>query len=342
MRKPWRCTVQTSNESRSLLVEDASQRFADLRQEIHRVLIGQDQLIELMVLSLLADGHLLIIGVPGLAKTLAVRVLARTLGLKFQRIQFTPDLLPSDITGSDVLEGTPLEGGFRFRFLPGPLFANLILADEINRTPPRTQAALLEAMEERSVTVGGVTHPLPRPFIVLATQNPIEQEGTFPLPEAQLDRFAFSLEMDYPSLEEEIAIVSQPPSPDLEDLKKVLGAEEILEFQRMTREIPVPAEIQELAVNLVRRTRPGDSAPQVTRRYIQWGVSPRGAQILVHAGRARALLYGHPVVGATDLVAVAPYVLSHRVVLNYQALREGVRPAVIIQELIHTLEITLG
>jgi MoxR-like ATPase len=339
MKKHWRCIV--APDDLPLKPEVVSHRFSELREEIHKVLVGQDLLIELMILSLLTDGHLLIVGVPGLAKTLAVRILARALGLKFQRIQFTPDLLPSDITGSDVLEGTPLEGGFRFRFLPGPLFANLILADEINRTPPRTQAALLEAMEERAVTVGGVTHPLPRPFIVLATQNPIEQEGTFPLPEAQLDRFTFSLEMDYPSLEEEIAIVSRPPSPDLEGIQKVLDAEEILRFQRAVREIPVPLEIQELAVNLVRRTRPSGDAPEITRRYVQWGVSPRGAQLLVHAGRARALLYGHPVVGATDLVAVAPHVLSHRLILNYQGIREGIRPIKIVQELIHTLEVFL-
>lgn len=343
IRKHWRPTLHpVSDLLPSEVLMQIPQRFQELKAEIHRVIVGQEQLIELMILALLTEGHMLIVGVPGLAKTLAVRVLAQALGLKFQRIQFTPDLLPSDITGSDVLEGTPLEGGFRFRFLPGPLFANLILADEINRTSPRTQAALLEAMQERCVTVGGVTHPLPRPFVVLATQNPIEQEGTFPLPEAELDRFSYSLEMGYPTKEEEMAIVSRPPISEVSGVNPVLSGEEILRFQGIVRELPVPAEVQELAVTLVRRSRPQDeAAPAITQKYVQWGVSPRGAQVLLHAARAQALLKGHPFVGATDLLAVAPYVLPHRLVLNYQGIRERIKPLEIIQELVGTIEVSL-
>lgn len=314
-------------------------RLEELKEEVHKYIVGQEQLIELMLLSLLCNGHLLIVGVPGLAKTLAVRVLAQALGLKFQRIQFTPDLLPSDITGSDVLEGTPLEGGLRFRFLEGPLFANLILADEINRTPPRTQAALLEAMQERAVTVGGVTHPLPQPFLVLATENPIEQEGTFPLPEAELDRFAFSLEMDYPTREEELEIVSRPPVEEIRGIRKVLEGSEILSYQKVVREVPVPREVQELAVDLVRSTRPGREAGALVQEYVQWGVSPRGAQVLLHGARAHAVLKGQPFAGASNLVAVAPYVLSHRLVLNYRGVKERLRPRTLVEELISSLQI---
>ncbi len=291
-----------------------------LEEQISRVIIGQRQIVESLLIALLAGGHCLLVGVPGLAKTLLIRTLAQALDLQYGRIQFTPDLMPSDITGTDVLEEDPQTGHKVFRFVQGPIFANIILADEINRTPPKTQAALLEAMQEHAVTASGQTMKLPEPFFVLATQNPIEQEGTYPLPEAQLDRFLFELRIDYPSIVEEEQIVRTTTALDQEPVESVLDGERIIAFQRLVRQVPIADHLIRYAVRLARASRPADEvAPDYVREMVNWGAGPRASQYLALAAKARAALDGRHAVSQQDIDAVALPVLRHRIVVNFHA-----------------------
>ena len=291
-----------------------------LEEQISRVIVGQRQIVESLLIALLAGGHCLLVGVPGLAKTLLIRTLAQALDLQYGRIQFTPDLMPSDITGTDVLEEDPQTGHKVFRFVQGPIFANIILADEINRTPPKTQAALLEAMQEHAVTASGQTMKLPEPFFVLATQNPIEQEGTYPLPEAQLDRFLFELRIDYPSIAEEEQIVRTTTALDQEPVESVLDGERIIAFQRLVRQVPIADHLIRYAVRLARASRPADEvAPNYVREMVNWGAGPRASQYLALAAKARAALDGRHAVSQQDIDAVALPVLRHRIVVNFHA-----------------------
>ena len=299
------------------------EKYGILKQEISKVIVGQHEAVDSLLLSIFSGGHCLLLGVPGLAKTLMVSTLARTLGLSFNRIQFTPDLMPSDITGSEILDSSR-----QFRFIQGPVFANIVLADEINRTPPKTQAALLEAMQERNVTVSGTSYPLPSPFFVLATQNPIEQEGTYPLPEAQLDRFMFNVKLDYPSFDEEVAIVKQTTVHQSQEIEKVLSADEILTYQEIIRHMPVPDNVVEHAVRLVTSTR--DNA----NKYISWGAGPRASQYLIIGARCHAAIHGKYSPDAEDVHAVAFNVLRHRIVRNYYAEAEGISTDDIIASLL--------
>lgn len=298
-------------------------KYDILKKEIGKIIVGQHEAIDSLLLSIFSGGHCLLLGVPGLAKTLMVSTLARTLGLSFSRIQFTPDLMPSDITGSEILDSSR-----QFRFIQGPVFANIVLADEINRTPPKTQAALLEAMQERNVTVSGTSYPLPSPFFVLATQNPIEQEGTYPLPEAQLDRFMFNVKLDYPSFEEEVSIVKQTTVNQTQSIEKVLSADEILNYQDVIRHMPVPDNVVEYAVRLVTSTR--DKA----NKYISWGAGPRASQYLIIGARCHAAIHGKYSPDAEDIHAVAFNVLRHRIVRNYYAEAEGISTDDIIANLL--------
>ncbi|MCM1531520.1 MAG: AAA family ATPase [Bacteroides sp.] len=297
-----------------------AQRYALLRKEIAKRIVGQDEAVESILISIFSRGHALLVGVPGLAKTLLVQTLAQVMDLSFSRIQFTPDLMPSDITGSEILDHDR-----NYKFLKGPVFAHIVLADEINRTPPKTQAALLEAMQEKRVTVGGTTYALPEPFFVLATQNPIEQEGTYPLPEAQLDRFMFQISLDYPALEEEIGIVKATTLDREVTLNALMGEKEILYFQHLIRQIPVPDPLYEYAVRLVASTRPNQpGAPEITKKYISWGGGPRASQYLIIAAKCHAALHGKFSPAKEDVKAVALSVLRHRVVKNYKAEAEGI------------------
>ena len=311
------------NELLDLLVE----KYGALRQEIGKVIVGQHEAVDSLLLSVFTGGHCLLLGVPGLAKTLMVNTLSRTLGLTFSRIQFTPDLMPTDITGSEILDQSR-----QFRFVKGPVFAGIVLADEINRTPPKTQAALLEAMQEHAVTVAGVTYPLPEPFFVLATQNPIEQEGTYPLPEAQLDRFMFNVRLDYPSFEEEVDIVKQTTAAAVAEPQQVLTAEEIIAFQQAIRRMPVPDNVVQYAVRLVASTRPDNT--QNTKKYISWGAGPRASQYLVMGAKSHAALHGKYSPDCEDVRAVAFNVLRHRIVRNYYAEAEGISTDQIIESLL--------
>ncbi len=311
-------------------VERFGERYRRLKAEVNKVIIGQDAAVDHVLLGIFSRGHCLLVGVPGLAKTLLVNTVARALGLTFNRIQFTPDLMPSDIVGSEIL------GEDRhFRFIKGPLFANIVLADEINRTPPKTQAALLEAMQERSVTAAGQTHRLPDPFFVLATQNPIEQEGTYPLPEAQLDRFMFDIRVDYPSFSEEVAVVKATTGDAQPAIEPVLTADEILHFQGLVRRIPVADNVLEYAVKLASRTRPGLSgAPAIINEHVAWGAGPRASQYLVVGAKAHALAMGRFSPDIADVQAVALPILRHRIVRNYKAEAEGVTVDRIVGELL--------
>ena len=303
--------------------------YKRLKDEIHKVIIGQDEVVDQVLISIFSRGHCLLVGVPGLAKTLLVNTIARTLGLSFNRVQFTPDLMPSDIVGSEILDESR-----QFKFLKGPLFANIVLADEINRTPPKTQAALLEAMQERSVTTAGQNYPLPDPFFVLATQNPIEQEGTYPLPEAQLDRFMFNIWVDYPSFEEEMAIVKATTANVESELKQVLDGDQINAYQKLIRRIPVPDNVLEYAVQLVAKTRlKSDSAPKLTKDFITWGAGPRASQNLIVGAKCHAALKGKFSPDIEDVKAVALPILRHRLVRNYRAEAEGYSMDRIITEL---------
>jgi MoxR-like ATPase len=317
------------------LLERLSRARAELEAAIGRRVIGQHAVVEGLLTALLADGHVLLVGVPGLAKTLLVSTLADALDLKFSRIQFTPDLMPSDITGTEVLEEERATGRRVFRFVRGPIFAHVVLADEINRTPPKTQAALLQAMQERAVTAAGDTMKLDRPFFVLATQNPIEQEGTYPLPEAQLDRFMLELRIGYPTREEEERVAMQTTGELTPDVHPVLGAAELLELQRLVRRVPAPPSLVSYAVRLARATRPDDAdSPEPTRRYISWGAGPRASQFLVLGAKARAALHGRGVPNFEDVRAVAPAVLRHRVVTSFQAEADGRTAADLVAELL--------
>ncbi|MFO7655315.1 MAG: AAA family ATPase [Candidatus Krumholzibacteriia bacterium] len=306
-------------------IDGLRQSYGAMRAEVGRTIIGQDRVIEEMMIALFAGGHVLLEGVPGLAKTLLISSIARVLDLTFSRIQFTPDLMPSDITGSEVLEENPATRRREFRFLRGPIFANVILADEINRTPPKTQAALLQAMQENQVTAGGETHDLQSPFFVLATQNPIEQEGTYPLPEAQLDRFMFNVLITYPDPAEELAIVEATTGARGELPRQVLGREEVLAFQELVTRVPVAENVSRHAVRLVRATRPvGEEAARAAAEFLAWGAGPRAAQFLVRGAKTRALLSGRPTPDIDDVRRIAAPVLRHRLVTNFHAEAEGV------------------
>lgn len=305
-------------------------KHKELKQEIAKIIVGQHAVIDQILLSIYTGGHSLLIGVPGLAKTLMVNTIAQTLGLDFKRIQFTPDLMPSDILGSEVLDQSR-----NFKFIKGPIFSNIILADEINRTPPKTQAALLEAMQERSVTISGKQHKLELPYFVLATQNPIEQEGTYPLPEAQLDRFMFAIELKYPSIEEEIQVVKATTSDKTPTVNKLFNAAEILEVQLLVRRIPVPENVVEYAVKLVNSTRPNlDSASDYVKQYIDWGAGPRASQNLVLGAKAHAAIKGKFSPDIEDVKAVAMGILRHRIIKNYKAEAEGISEEDIINQLL--------
>jgi MoxR-like ATPase len=309
--------------------------YTALRAEIAKVIVGQEAIVEQLLIALLARGHCLLVGVPGLAKTLLIKTLAEVLDLKFSRIQFTPDLMPGDITGTEIIEEEPSSGGKRFRFVRGPVFANIVLADEINRTPPKTQAALLEAMQEHRVTASGETHHLQEPFFVLATQNPIEQEGTYPLPEAQLDRFMFNLWLDYPSAEEEVAIVRSTTSLFAPTLGQILTGEQIIAFQSLIRRVPVAENVIDYAVRLARQTRPRtDQAPQFIRNWLSWGAGPRASQYLILGAKTRALLDGRATPDIDDVRAVAPPTLRHRIVLNFNAEADGISAIDVVQRLL--------
>ncbi|MDX1962613.1 MAG: MoxR family ATPase [Pirellulales bacterium] len=305
-----------------------------LRQELSKTIVGQQSVIEQLLIALVAQGHCLLVGVPGLAKTLLIRSLAEALTLEFRRIQFTPDLMPTDITGTEVIQEDKATGERHFRFLPGPIFGNVLLADEINRTPPKTQAALLEAMQERQVTVGGTRHLLPSPFFVLATQNPIEQEGTYPLPEAQLDRFMFMVKVDYPAEEEELEIVKRTTSDAQPKIVPTWGSEQIREFTTIVRRIPIADHLTRFALQLTRLSRPGSpTAPDLVRQYVTWGAGPRASQFLVLAAKARAALQGRAHVMTEDIQAAALPVLRHRIVTNFHAEAEGIDADTVIERL---------
>ena len=310
-------------------VDALAQSYRDLSSEIGKVIVGQQDVVQAVIISLFSNGHSLLVGVPGLAKTLLVSTIADVLDLDFKRIQFTPDLMPSDITGSEILGENR-----QFKFNEGPLFSNIVLADEINRTPPKTQAALLEAMQERSVTVGGTRHLLPAPFFVLATQNPIEQEGTYPLPEAQLDRFMFNIFLDYPSYEEEVAIVNATTMENKYELKNIVTGEQIVGFHKLIRKIPIAQNVLEYCVNMSTRTRPNtDRATEAVNKYISWGAGPRASQYLVLGAKCHAAINGKYSPDIEDVQAIAKYVLRHRIVRNYKAEAEGITEENIIEGL---------
>ena len=305
-------------------------------KELHKVIVGQDEVIEQILISLLAGGHSLLLGVPGLAKTLIINTLSRTLSLSFQRIQFTPDLMPSDITGTEILEEERKTGKREFRFLKGPIFANMILADEINRTPPKTQAALLQAMQEFQVTAGGHTFQLEQPFFVLATRNPIEQEGTYPLPEAQLDRFMFEVVIDYPEPDEEVRIVETTTSAYVNEINSVIGRNEILELQNLVRRVPVSNSLVNDVVKLIGLTRPSNNSekPKFVKEWVTWGASPRASQYVVLGAKAKALLDGRTTPSMSDVNSVLKPVLRHRLILNFAAEAENITTDVVIEKLI--------
>jgi len=312
-----------------IAVENLVRKYNDLKQEVGKIIIGQHDAIDHVILSILCGGHSLLIGVPGLAKTLLVNTISQTLGLNFKRIQFTPDLMPSDIVGSEILDENR-----HFKFIKGPIFSNIILADEINRTPPKTQAAMLEAMQEKSVTVAGHQYYLDKPFFVLATQNPIEQEGTYPLPEAQLDRFMFSIFLDYPSYQEEIDIVKSTTTDETKQINSIFSVEEILNLQQLIRRIPVADNVVEYAVSLVVKTRPGsDKATALVKDYIDWGAGPRASQNLIIAAKGYAAIHGKFSPDIEDVQAVAYAILRHRIVKNYKAEAEGITEEKLIKSL---------
>jgi MoxR-like ATPase len=317
------------------LLEEVSRVAGELRDEVSRRVVGQQQVVDGLLVALLTNGHALLVGVPGLAKTLLVSTLAEALDLRFQRIQFTPDLMPSDITGTEVIEEDRTTGRRVFRFVHGPVFANVVLADEINRTPPKTQAALLQAMQAHAVTAAGETYTLPAPFFVLATQNPIEQEGTYPLPEAQLDRFMFELRISYPSRTEEEAVVMRTTGDDSPVVRPVVQGERLLALQQLVRRVPAAPSVVAYAVRLARATRPdGEEAPSVIRSYVSWGAGPRASQYLVLGAKARAAMRGDPVPSLEDVRAVAHAVLAHRVVPNFEAEADGMTSRQIVDQLL--------
>ncbi|HTL51321.1 MAG TPA: MoxR family ATPase [Planctomycetota bacterium] len=309
--------------------------YESIRQEISKVIVGQEQVVEQLLVSIFARGHCLLVGVPGLAKTLLINTLAQSLGMSFNRIQFTPDLMPGDITGTEVIQEDKTTGHREMRFLPGPVFANIILADEINRTPPKTQAALLEAMQEHMVTTGGQRRKLPEPFFVLATQNPIEQEGTYPLPEAQLDRFMLNIKVGYPTEEEEFEIIRRTTAPQNTALKVVIEREEIQKLQAIVRRVPVADHVIRYTMKLVRMTRINTpEAPKFINDWVSWGAGPRACQNLILGGKARAILQGRYLVTTEDIIAMAHPVLRHRIVANFTAEAEGISSDQIVDQMI--------
>ncbi len=320
------------------LVEKLNDKVKEIKSEISKVIVGQNEIIDQLLISLLAKGHCLLVGVPGLAKTLLIKTLAEVMDLKFNRIQFTPDLMPSDITGTEILEEDQLSKKRNFKFIPGPVFANVILADEINRTPPKTQAALLEAMQEHKVTAAGITYTLEEPFFVLATQNPIEQEGTYPLPEAQLDRFMFNLWLSYPSFEEEVKIVQSTTSGYSPKLNKIVTAEEIIRFQDLVRKVPVADNVIEFAVNSVNKTRPqNEKNSQMVNQMINWGAGPRASQYLILAAKTRAIMSGRFTPNIDDVKVNMVPVLRHRIITNFNAEAEGITSVDVINNILKEL-----
>ncbi len=318
-----------------LLVENLKDTIKNIKNEIGKVIIGQDEIIDQLLISLLARGHCLLVGVPGLAKTLLIKTLAEVMHLSFKRIQFTPDLMPSDITGIELVEEDPLSKQRNFKFIPGPIFANVVLADEINRTPPKTQSALLEAMQEHKVTTAGTTYSLNEPFFVLATQNPIEQEGTYPLPEAQLDRFMFNLWLGYPSLSEEIKIVQTTTSNYIPEVSKVVSAHELIDFQNLVRKVPVAENVIEFAVNIVNKTRPDNThSPQFIKNWISWGAGPRASQYLILAAKTKAIIEGRFTPNIDDVKFAMIPTLRHRIITNFSAEAEGINSVEIIKKLL--------
>ncbi|MDB5324517.1 MAG: ravA 1 [Phycisphaerales bacterium] len=327
-------TTPTGDEGDLAAAKRFGEVFQAVKQQIARVIVGQERVVDEMLLAVFSGGHCLLQGVPGLAKTLLVQTLARAVDLSFSRIQFTPDLMPSDVTGTDILQEDPETGRRRFEFARGPVFTNVLLADEVNRAPPKTQAALLQAMQERQVTLGGRTLDLPEPFFVLATQNPIEQEGTYPLPEAQLDRFMFMVLVGYPTHEEELQIYQRSSSMTPAVVERVIGQDELLRLQRLVRGVPVGDTAMQFALAVVRATRPAEAgASDFVRHWINWGAGPRAGQFLITAAKARALVHGRLHVMIDDIAAVAPAVLRHRVIPNFNADAEGVT----IEQIIHKI-----
>lgn len=312
-----------------------TEKFSQIVSEISKKIVGQKQVIKELIISLFSKGHCLIVGVPGLAKTMIIHTLADVLDLKFNRVQFTPDLMPSDITGTEIVEEDPLSKKRYYRFIPGPIFANIVLADEINRTPPKTQSALLQAMQEYKVTVNGVTYELPQPFFVLATQNPIEQEGTYPLPEAQLDRFFFQINIDYPTQEEEKEILFLTTGIIESEVKKIISKEEILQIQSFVRKVPISDFVIDYIIKITRSTRPNEIvSPDFVKKYILWGCGPRAEQTLVIASKVNALLEGRYSVSIEDVNKIIFPSLRHRIILNYQAIAEGITTDNIILQLV--------
>ena len=326
--------ADTPSDSDVVVIDELRSTYDRMRAEMAKVIIGQDEVVERLLICILSRGHALLMGVPGLAKTLMVNSLSKVMSLDFSRIQFTPDLMPSDITGTDILQETA-EGRREFEFVKGPIFANIILADEINRTPPKTQSALLEAMQEHHVTVSGRIMPLPEPFFVLATQNPIEQEGTYSLPEAQLDRFMFFIEVEYPTLDEERRIARETTGAATREITPQVSGAQIMKYQELVERVPVPDHIYDLAVDIVRATRPdsGD-APDFCQKLVSWGAGPRAVQYLIRGAKARAVLQGSYLVRQEDLEAVAHPVLRHRIITNFQAQAEGMSSTVIVDQLL--------
>ncbi|MCH7807594.1 MAG: MoxR family ATPase [Planctomycetes bacterium] len=321
------------------IADQLTRASARLRQELAKVIVGQDEVIEQLLIALFANGHCILEGVPGLAKTLMISSLARCLSLSFSRIQFTPDLMPSDITGTEVIQEDKATGTRAFKFLRGPIFGNVILADEINRTPPKTQAALLESMQERQVTVGGEQHDLPLPFFVLATQNPIEQEGTYPLPEAQQDRFLFKIHIGYPSYEEEYAVAERTTGQADPQIEQVLSGEEVLRFQQLVRRVPAAPEVIRHALDLARATRPDEpTSSEFIKKMLSWGAGPRAVQGLLLAGKARAVLKGRHHVAIEDIRSLAHPILRHRIVTNFSASAQGYTPDRIIDDLLTSVD----
>jgi MoxR-like ATPase len=316
------------------LVEELAHKVSEIKKEISRIIIGQDVIIDQLIISLLSRGHCLLIGVPGLAKTLLIKTLAEILDLNFSRIQFTPDLMPGDITGTEIIEEDPGSKKRNFKFIPGPIFANIILADEINRTPPKTQSALLEAMQEHKVTAAGTTYTLTEPFFVLATQNPIEQEGTYPLPEAQLDRFMFNLWLDYPSFDEEVKIVQTTTSEYIPKLSKVVTSEELIRFQNLVRKVPVADNVIQYAVRSANLTRPTNgSSPKFVKDWISWGAGPRASQYLVLAAKAKAVVSGRFTPNIDDIKEALIPVLRHRIITNFSAEADGISSVDVINRI---------
>ena len=320
---------------------EVKQAYDHITNEVHKVIVGQDQVLDELLLSILCGGHALVVGVPGLAKTLLISTIARTLSLGFSRIQFTPDLMPSDMTGTEVIEEDRSTGTRELRFVKGPIFSNVILADEINRTPPKTQAALLEAMQERQVTAGGVRHPLPQPFFVLATQNPIEQEGTYPLPEAQLDRFMFNIKIEYPTEDQEVDIVKRTTSVEEQRVEPLITGDEVLRIQNLVRQVPIADHVIRYLIRLVRSTRIREASkkPEVVENYVSWGAGPRASQYIALAAKAKAILSGSSHVMPDHVREVVLPVMRHRIITNFNAEADGVTTDDIIKDLLERIPV---